>query len=239
MSHDMLLDVVIGLPAVAPDAGRRPVREPVSTHPCSTCPLRELPVMLDNSAEEVALIASLREGQARLPAGATLLHEGQRDGRLATLFAGWAFRYKTLRDGRRQILNFLLPGDFIGLQQKMAGESPHGVEALTEVLLCTFPRDALWRLHRQLPSLGYDITWLAAHEESIVDENLISVGRRTAAERVAMLLIRLYKRAAALQPAGAGRSVPFPITQQHIADALGLSLVHTNQTLRRLYKLGL
>ena len=211
----------------------------MEAHPCTHCPLRALPVMLGNSAEEVRLISLLRDGQARLHAGATLLHEGQRDGRLATLFSGWAFRYKTLRDGRRQILNFLLPGDFIGLQQKMAGESPHGVEAITEVVLCMFPRDALWRLHEQLPSLGYDITWLAAHEESIVDENLISVGRRTAAERVAMLLIRLYKRAAALQLPEAGRSVPFPITQQHIADALGLSLVHTNKTLRRLQKLGL
>ena len=238
MSHDMML-LDAGQAVETASAGRVSVRKPVAAPSCATCPLRALPVMLDNSAEELGFIESLRVGQTRLRAGATLLHEGQRDGPLATLFSGWAFRYKTLQDGRRQILNFLLPGDFIGLQQKMAGESPHGVEAITDVVLCTFPRDALWRLHQQMPSLGYDITWLAAHEESIVDENLISVGRRTAAERVAMLLIRLYKRAAALQPAGAGRSVPFPITQQHVADALGLSLVHTNKTLRRLHKLGL
>jgi len=207
--------------------------------PCPKCPLRALSVMLANTPEELAVIESLRDSQTLLRAGATLIREGERGGRLATLFAGWAFRYKTLRDGRRQILNFLLPGDFIGLQQKMTDESPHGVEALTDVVLCTFPRDTVWQLHQRLPAVGYDITWLAAHEESIVDENLVSVGRRTAAERIAMLLIRLYKRASALQPGAPGRSVLFPITQQHIADALGLSLVHTNKTLRRLHKLGL
>lgn len=206
---------------------------------CHQCPLRKLPAIVPNTAEEVATIEALREGQTALRAGATVIHEGQRDGRLATLFSGWAFRYQTLRDGRRQILNFLLPGDFIGLQQKMTDESPHGVEAITEVVLCNFPRDAVWRLHQSLPRLGFDITWLAAHEESIVDENLVSVGRRTAAERIAMLLIRLYKRALALQPGAAGDSVLFPVTQRHIADALGLSLVHTNKTLRRLQRLGL
>ncbi len=205
---------------------------------CHRCPLRELPVVVPNTVEEVATIEAMRESQTVLRAGASIIHEGQRDGRVATLFSGWAFRYQTLRDGRRQILNFLLPGDFIGLQQKMTDESPHGVEAITDVVLCTFPRDAVWQLHRRLPRLGFDITWLAAREESIVDENLVSVGRRTAAERIAMLLIRLYKRALALQP-GVGQAVLFPVTQRHIADALGLSLVHTNKTLRRLQRLGL
>ncbi len=207
--------------------------------PCLNCPLRALPAFVANAEEEVQTIESLRDSQTALRAGATLIREGARDSRLATLFSGWAFRYMTLSDGRRQILNFLLPGDFIGLQQKMTDESPHGVEALTDVVLCTFPRDAAWELHRRMPTLGYDITWLAAHEEAIVDENLVSVGRRSAAERIALLLLRLHRRASALRPAAAGNAVEFPITQQHIADALGLSLVHTNKTLRRLHRQGL
>lgn len=82
------------------------------------------------------------------------------------------------------------------------------------------------------------ITWLAAHEEGMVDENLVSSGRRMALEAVAMLLIQLYKRAEAVELV-TQEGMNFPITQQHIADALGLSLVHTNKTLRRLRKLGL
>jgi CRP-like cAMP-binding protein len=87
--------------------------------------------------------------------------------------------------------------------------------------------------------MGFNVTWLIAQEESLVDGNLLSVGRRNAEERIATLLILLFKRAAALQ-SDAGRSgVPFPLTQQHVADGLGLSLVHTNKTLRKLEKRGL
>ncbi|MBO0718333.1 MAG: winged helix-turn-helix domain-containing protein, partial [Rhizobiales bacterium] len=75
-------------------------------------------------------------------------------------------------------------------------------------------------------------------EESIVDGNLTSAGRRTAAERVAALMVALYKRSKALGLV-AGETFAFPLTQQHIADALGLSLVHTNKTLARLRRLGM
>ena len=94
--------------------------------------------------------------------------------------------------------------------------------------------------------MGFNITWLTAHEESLVDDNLLSIGRRSAEERVATLLILLYKRAAALhgvgEPAaqqGVLPSVKFPPTQQHLADALGLSLAHTNKTLQKLQRRGL
>lgn len=124
-----------------------------------------------------------------LPAGNTLIHEQNANGKLFTLYAGWAFRYKTLSDGRRQILNFLLPGDLIGLQQEFSDGAMHGIEAVTDISLCVFPSDGLWELFRRYPSLGYDITWLAAREEGMVDDNLLTAGRRTAAERVAMLLM--------------------------------------------------
>jgi CRP-like cAMP-binding protein len=153
--------------------------------------------------------------------------------------SGWAFRFKTLSDGRRQILNFLLAGDFIGVQQNMGDSAAHGVQALTDVTLCVFRRDALWELHRSSPSLGFGVTWLMAHEESLVDDTLLSVGRRSAEERIASLLVLLFKRAAALMPDAGAHGVPFPLTQQHIADGLGLSLVHTNKTLRKLEKRGL
>lgn len=207
--------------------------------PCNACPLRPLPQFLPVSKDELALIESLKRGQATWHAGEDVIHEGQTDAPLYTLFSGWAFRYKTLSDGRRQILNFLLPGDFIGVQQKMADASAHGVHALTDVALCVFRRDALWELHRSAPQLGFNVTWLTAHEESLVDDALLSVGRRSAEERIAGLLIMLYKRVAALAPPVDGSGVSFPLTQQHIADALGLSLVHTNKTLRKLERQGL
>lgn len=170
--------------------------------PCIDCPLRALPLFLSHTEEELALVQYLKRREITLDAGATVIHEGQAQTRLFTLLGGWAYHFKTLSDGRRQILSFLLAGDFIGVQQKMS-------EA-------------------------------AAHEESLVDDNLLSLGRRSAEERVATALILLHKRAAALvDAADRAGGVPFPVTQQHLADALGLSLAHTNKTLRKLQRRGL
>jgi CRP-like cAMP-binding protein len=206
---------------------------------CQACPLRSLPVFLPHTVDELALIESLKREQIVVKADAPIIHEGQANAALYTLLRGWAFRFKTLSDGRRQILNFLLPGDFIGVQQKMSASAAHGVQALSEVLLCVFQRDALFQVHTGSPSLGFGVTWLTAQEESLVDDTLLSVGRRSAEERIARLLVILFKRVAALMPAGGDAGVPFPLTQQHVADGLGLSLVHTNKTLRKLEKRGL
>ncbi len=206
---------------------------------CSNCPLRPLELFLGQTAEETELVQSLKRREMRLAAGKPLIHEGQTDAPLYTLLSGWAFRYKSLSDGRRQILSFLMAGDFIGVQQKMGDAAAHGVDALTDAVFCVFQRDALWAIHRQSPSMGFNVTWLTAHEESLVDDTLLSVGRRSAEERIARLLILLFKRAAALQADGGKAGVPFPLTQQHVADGLGLSLVHTNKTLRKLERRGL
>ena len=96
----------------------------------------------------------------------------------------------------------------------------------------------LWTLFGKVPDLAFDVAWLGSRSESFVDENLTSVGRRTAAERVAALIVTLYKRAKVLGMVE-DETFAFPPTQQHIADALGLSLVHTNKTLARLKRMGM
>jgi CRP/FNR family transcriptional regulator len=205
---------------------------------CWDCPLRKTGAFSTNTPDEIDFIQGFKRRERTIPAGTAIIHESEQHEGLFTLLSGWAFRYRTLSDGRRQILNFCLPGDFLGLQEQMAVVSPHGVEALTDVRACVFEREELWSLYRGFPGLGFDVTWLAAHEEHIVDDNLLSVGQRSAQERIAMLLLNLYKRANALDMVDDDGMV-FPVTQQHIADALGLSLVHTNKTLRVLQRVGL
>lgn len=205
--------------------------------PCRECKLRRSGAFMRNSNEEIAFIQQFKTRSVGLDAGATLIAEGSASEDLYTLYSGWAYRFKTLSDGRRQILNFLVPGDFVGLQEKLAETSPYGVEALTDVSLCRFDRNGLWDLYRNHPGLGYDITWIAANQKNVIDENLLSVGRRSAIESVATLLVQLYKRLKVLGLAR-GNTIDFPLNQQHIADALGLSLVHTNKTLRRLSRMG-
>ena len=111
--------------------------------PCRDCPLRRLPLFEQQSADETDLVQSLKRREVRFGPGETLVEEGQTDAPLHTLLSGWAFRYKTLRDGRRQILSFLLAGDFIGVQQKMDDAAAHAVETLTDAVFCVFQRDSL------------------------------------------------------------------------------------------------
>ena len=162
-----------------------------------------------------------------------MLVEGNHSAHLYTVLSGWGFRYKLMADGRRQILNYLLPGDLIGLQGSLMGEMQHSVEALSPMLLCVFEREQLHTLYRNHPGLAYDITWIASREEQMLDENLLSIGRRTALERAAYLIAFIRSRAETVRLNG-GKIAQMPITQQHVADTLGLSLVHTNKTLRKL-----
>lgn len=202
-------------------------------YPCEECPLRPLKVFRDFAKQELQFISKFKRGELSVEKGASVLVEGSHSAHLFTILSGWAFRYKSLEDGRRQILNYVMPGDLIGLQGTLMGEMQHSIEALSPMLLCVFERDHLPTLYKNYPGLAYDITWLASREEQMLDENLLSVGRRTALERAAYLIAFISGRAKTVGLNGR-KVVQIPITQQHIADTLGLSLVHTNKTLKRL-----
>ncbi len=211
------------------DAAKRQV-------PCQRCPLRKLKIFRPFTAEELAFVATLKTGELTAEAGSMLFLEGASSAHLYTVLSGWAFRYKLLPDGRRQILNYAFPGDFIGLQGSVMQEMQHSIEALSDMVLCVFQREGLWRLFETHAGLSFDVTWLAARSEQILDQQLLSIGRRSAMERCAHLLLLFATRAEGLELAGAPNKVRIPITQQHIADTLGLSLVHTNRTLGRLIR---
>jgi CRP-like cAMP-binding protein len=187
---------------------------------------------------ELGAIIDIKRDHVALRAGTEIIRAGDECPEIYTLYSGWAFRFKTLPDGRRQILNFLLPGDLVGLQAAMFDAAQYGVEALTDVELCLLPRRKVWALFDEMPGLAFDVAWLGSREEGYVDDNLTSTGRRTAAERIAALIISLYKRAKALGLVE-NDTFEFPLTQQHVADALGMSLVHTNKTLARLRRMGM
>ena len=178
-------------------------------------------------------MSDFKQGELTLRPGMDLVLEDTSTPHLYTVLHGWCFRYKTLEDGRRQILNYAFPGDFLGLQASLFDRMQHGIQALTDVTLCVFPRDRLWTLFERYPSLAFDITWLASNEERHLDAHLLSIGRRTAFERLAYLIWVLLSRARISGLVEDGR-LEFPLTQQHVADTLGLSVVHVNKTLKKL-----
>jgi CRP-like cAMP-binding protein len=202
-------------------------------YPCERCPLRPLDIFRDFEKSELAFVSNFKKGELSVDKGATVVVEGNHSAHLYTVLFGLGFRYKLMADGRRQILNYLLPGDLIGLQGSLVGEMQHSVEALSPMLLCVFEREQLHTLYQNHPGLAYDITWIASREEQMLDENLLSIGRRTALERSAYLICFIWARAGKVNLVGKANAL-LPITQQHVADTLGLSLVHTNRTLRKL-----
>jgi CRP-like cAMP-binding protein len=205
---------------------------------CFECKLRASGAFKPVNDVELAFINEMKRDHLVVEPGSEIIAAGQEQAELYTLYAGWAIRFKTLPDGRRQILNILLPGDLIGLQGAMFEASAYSVEAVTEVQLCLLPRRKVWSLFENMPELAFDVTWLGSREESHVDEGLTSAGQRNAIERIAALIIMLYKRLDAIGLVING-AMPFPLTQQHIADTLGLSLVHTNKSLAKLKRLGM
>ncbi|MBB4302718.1 CRP-like cAMP-binding protein [Rhodobium orientis] len=210
---------------------------PKRTH-CIDCPLRRKSHFRDLNEEELAFVDGFKVGELSADPGATIFSQGTNSAHIYTILDGAAFRFKILEDGRRQILNYVFPGDMVGLQSFLMGEMQYSVESLSNLRLCVFERGRMMTLFEKHPSLAYDVTWLAAREERMLDENLLSVGRRTALERIAYFLAFLYRRAMAVGLAD-GTRLDLPITQRHVADTLGLSLVHTNKTLRRLTDRGL
>ncbi len=197
---------------------------------CRDCPIRKLSLFEQMSAEDVEVMERFKVGELTIEAGTPILSEGSNAPQLFTALSGMGLRYTILPDGRRQVLNFVFPGDFVGLQAGVMREMTHSVEATTRMRLCVFDRKELWNLFRQQPERAFSLTWLAALEERFMSEALTTVGQRSAPERIGWAFSRIFRRLTELRMRE-DHSVPLPYRQQDLADALGLSLVHTNKTL--------
>lgn len=206
--------------------------------PCKACPLRRYGLFASIEASELEALQRFKSGELHVQAGTTIMMEGSNSPQLYTVLGGMGLRYKSLENGRRQVLSLIYPGDFLGLQAGIMGEMQHSVEATTAMTLCVFNRSDFWKFFRNHPERAFDMTWLAATEERFLGESLTNIGQRNAPERMSWALARMFIRARATGLAR-GNRCPLPYRQQDIADSLGLSLVHTNKTLARLRELNL
>ncbi len=186
------------------------------------------------SDDEIAVIEDFKSGHREIPAGADLYCQDEVCDELYTLLDGWVYLYQILEDGRRQILDFALPGAFLGFQPDLAAPAAHSAQCLTDIAVCVFPRGTLLDLFRAHPELALRMAWITARDGALAREHLTNVGRRSARERVAHLLLELFYRVRRGGASPGDNSVELPLTQEHIADALGLTTVHVNRTLRAL-----
>lgn len=183
------------------------------------------------SDDDIAGMQRFKTGELIVDPGTTILLEGSNSPQLFTALHGMGLRYRLLENGARQVINFVLPGDFLGLQAGVMGEMGHSVEATTKMTLCVFNRNQLWNYIKAAPEHGFELAWLAAAGEHFLSESLTTVGQRTAIQAVAWAFVKVYLRANA-SGFGEGGTMRFPFKQKDLADALGLSLVHTNKTIK-------
>ncbi len=186
------------------------------------------------TAEELRFMMRFREGEVTLDPGDYLFHEDEALTSFYTVRSGQGARYKTLENGDRQLVNFVFPGDLVGLAGTVTGATTAAVQAVAPMRLCRFRKNRLPELFAGHPDRAYALTWIAAVEEHFLGETIATLGQRNAIQRLAWALLKVHQRLAAVGLADTAGTVPFPYRQGDLADALGLSLVHTNKTLAQL-----
>ncbi len=196
-------------------------------------PIPESTLFRGLDRERIAHLQGLHGPQRRAERDTQLVAVGDLTPPLITISSGWAFRYSLLPDGRRQILSFELPGDTIGLPNLLTGEPSYPVQAATSVVYCTvrhedareLAREAAWFRDRMLAALG--------RRRAEAELTLTRLGQCNAEERVASVLLEFYDRLA-LRGLAANNTFVLSLTQQHLADYVGLTVVHLNRILGRL-----
>jgi len=207
---------------------------PSTTVPPEAGPLaRKLAQFVLITADEAATLGELQSATRTVQRHRDIITEGKSYTSLFVLIEGIAIRYRILHDGRRQIVNIVLPGDIVGVLGSFFENALYSTKALTDSVIATVPFTRLGALFETHPRLVTKVFWSFACETAIYAEHVIDLGRRSALERIAHFLLELLTRLQAVGLADA-TSYQIPLTQELIGDALGLSIPHVNRVLRRL-----
>jgi CRP/FNR family transcriptional regulator len=196
---------------------------------CADCKVRRISVCAALASDELREIEALAHHDS-LEAKETLFLQDNPADAVYNVTDGLMRLYKLLPDGRRQIVGFALPGDFLGLA---TGERyGFSADAVERTRVCRFARDTFSRLVDEKPHLLRRLHAFATHELSLAHDQMLLLGRRTAEEKMAAFLIGLRERWARLS--GPSVTIPLPMSRQDIADFLGLTIETVSRTLARL-----
>lgn len=187
--------------------------------------------------DDVKRLSDASRNGRKYPAGHDLIREGDTPGPVFVVLKGWAFRYKILPGGSRQIISFLMPGDFCDMHVAVLSEMDHSIATLTEATIVTIPRDQIEALVEVRPNLVKAFWWTQLVDEGVLRATIVSMGRRTSLERVAHLLCELCFR---MRNIGivTNEHCEMPFSQIVLADAVGLTPVHVNRVVGKLKRAG-
>ena len=195
--------------------------------------LRKLSNFTELSAEESAALVDCCKDVREVAAREDVIAQGDRTGGVKLLLEGFACRYKTLEDGRRQIVAYFVPGDLCDLRVFILKRMDHSIGAIAPSRVATLSPDNVMKLMHNYPTLTRALWWSTLVEEAIAREWIVNVGQRNARERMAHLFCELLYRFRAVG-LNQGLSCTLPLTQVELAETLGLSSVHVNRTLQEL-----
>lgn len=173
-----------------------------------------------------------------VPARSDIIREGDDPRAVNVILEGWAYRYRQLKDGRRQIVSILLPGDLCDPHIFLLDRMDHAIGTITPVMLTQIPGRTLQDLTARSAALDEALMREGLATAAVQREWTVSLGRRSGIERLAHLLCEVHARLEAVGLADAA-GCPFPLTQADVADALGQSPVHVNRALQDLRSTGL
>jgi CRP-like cAMP-binding protein len=194
---------------------------------------RKLSAAVELGGDDLNALDGLLSQRQSVLAGTQLVSERQTGRSAYAVLSGWAYRYRVFEDGRRQISRLFLPGDFIGLNAALLGLPEQPIAALSEMRLARVDAARLLESLQNRRGLWLAFLWSDTRDRFIAEERVASVGRRSAYERLAHILVELYHRLELTGNAAEGRFT-LPLTQDHLADLLGLTSIHINRVLRRL-----
>ncbi|TPN57336.1 MULTISPECIES: Crp/Fnr family transcriptional regulator [unclassified Mesorhizobium] len=202
---------------------------PLTGHPIVTRLTRAMKL----DAADIERLAAIFEGDLSFRKREELIVHGSEFRNFCFVKDGYAIRYRLLRNGKRQILKLILPGDIIGFPVSFLDRSSYAVVAVSELVYAVCPFDSYVRLCYDQPQFGLVLSWLAAQEAATYAEHIVNLGRRTPIERLAHLLLDIHSR---LQEVGLADETRFdlPFSQEVMADVLGLSVPHLNRILQQL-----
>ncbi|MFS4438007.1 Crp/Fnr family transcriptional regulator [Paracoccaceae bacterium GXU_MW_L88] len=190
------------------------------------------------SEDETTQLRKLQENGRLCTSGCDLVTEGDKDAKAFILISGWAYSYKILPDGARQIVDFHVPGDFLGLRNLAIRYADYSIAPICEAHVGELRRQDMTKLMLANPKIATAVLWSAARDEAVLCEHLTSVGRRQAVTRTAHIMLELWER---LRRVGQASDDGFhcPLTQTILSDALGLTSIHLNRCLRKLREMKL
>lgn len=189
------------------------------------------------SAEEVLALETATSQPQLVGARKDLIREGDEPGPVFVMLEGWAMRYKVLPNGSRQIMAFLMPGDACDLNISMLAEMDHSIQTVTAAIVAKIARETMDELMTTYPGIARAIYVAQLVDEGTLRAWIVSLGRRSSAERAAHLLLELYVRGIRTGLASGGE-VELPVSQVILADALGMTPVHVNRILQDLRRCG-